>query len=63
MNSALRIIGKLFLTLIIIIFFGGVFRGCSAAAQTGAGKSIGLLFATATFFAVLWFVWRNSSKK
>ncbi len=63
MNSIARIIFKLFLTLIIFLFFGGVFRGCSAAAQTSAGRGIGVLFATIIFIGALYGVWSYSPKK
>ncbi len=63
MNSAARLIFKVFLTLIIFIFFGGVFRGCSTAAQTGAGRGMGLLFATIIFIGALYGVWSYSPKK
>ena len=63
MNSAVRIIIKIILTLIILMFFSGVFKGCSAAAHTGAGRGIGLLFAVIIFIGALYGIWSYSPKK
>lgn len=63
MNAAVRVFIKVFLTLIIFIFFGGVFRGCSTAAQTSAGRGMGILFATIIFIGALYGVWSYSPKK
>ena len=63
MNKVVRVIFKITLTIIIFIFFGGVFRGCSAGAQTEAGRGIGMLFATIIFIGILYGVWSYSPKK
>lgn len=63
MNSAVRIIIKIFLTIIVLMFFSGVFRGCSTAAQTNAGRGIGLLFAVIIFIGALYGIWSYSPKK
>lgn len=63
MNSAVRVIFKIILTIIIFLFFGGVFRGCASAAQTGAGRGLGLLFATIIFIGALYGVWIYKPKK
>jgi hypothetical protein len=63
MNTFFRIIFKLFLTLVIILFFSGVFRGCSSSAQTSAGRGIGMLFATIIFIGSLYGVWSYSPKE
>lgn len=63
MNSLVRIVIKLFLTLIVLMFFSGVFRGCSSAAQTGAGRGIGMLFAVIIFIGCLYGIWSYSPNK
>lgn len=62
MNAIVRIVFKLFLTLIIFLFFGGVFRGCSSAAQTNIGRGMGLLGATVIFIGALYGIWSYSPK-
>lgn len=63
MNSAVRILFKSIVTIIIFIFFGGIFKGCSVAAQTPVGRGLGLLFATIIFIGALYGVWVYKPKK
>jgi hypothetical protein len=63
MNKGVRLITKVVLTIIIIIFFNDVFRGCSVGAQTEAGRGIGLLFAIIIFVGALYGIWSYSPKK
>jgi hypothetical protein len=63
MNAVVRVIVKLILTIIVLMFFGGVFRGCSTAAQTGIGRGIGLLFATIIFVGALYGIWSYPPNK
>jgi hypothetical protein len=63
MNTAVRVIIKLVLTIVVFVFFGGVFNGCSTAAQTGIGRGIGLLFAVIIFIGALYGIWSYSPTK
>ncbi len=63
MNVLVRIIIKIFLTIIIFLFFGGVFRGCSSAAQTNFGRGFGLLFSTVVLCVALYGVWTYSPSR
>lgn len=63
MNSAVRVIIKVILSIVVLMFFSGVFRGCAAGTQTAAGRGIGLLFASIIFIGALYGIWSYSPKK
>jgi hypothetical protein len=63
MKVAIRIIIKLVFSTLILIFFGGVFRGCSEGAQSPFAQGLGILFATIIFLGSMYGIWVYSPKK
>jgi hypothetical protein len=63
MKNYIKIILKLSLTSLTILFFSGVFRGCVNGASTSSGKGIGLFFATLICGTILYLIWSLPKKQ
>jgi hypothetical protein len=58
-----RFIIKFFITIIVLIFFSGVLRGCATATQNAGLKGINVLFATIIMIGIVYGIWSYAPKK
>ena len=62
MNNLIRIIIKIALTILIMVFFSGVFRGCGTS-EIPLFRGLGLMSSIIIFLGLLYGVWSYKPKK
>lgn len=62
MNKFIRIIIKISLTILIMIFFSGVFRGCGTS-EIPLFRGLSLLSSIIIFIGILFGIWSYKPKK
>jgi hypothetical protein len=62
MNNLIRIVIKISLTILILFFFSGVFRGCGTS-EIPLFRGLSLLSSIIIFMGILYGIWSYKPKK